>query len=90
MATASTSTTIDERPPTSCMQPRTRGAAPWPAFSWFWWSSGRRNEPGNPAPAAVGATQRGIFCGVTLSSQNPTAYGFLEARVDFDRSRSTC
>jgi hypothetical protein len=27
--------------------------------------------------------------GMTLSSLNPAIYGFLEARVDFDRSRST-
>ena len=27
---------------------------------------------------------------MTLSSLNPAVYGFLEARVDFDRSRSTC
>jgi len=28
--------------------------------------------------------------GMTLSSLNSTVYGFLEARVDFDRFRSTC
>ena len=49
-------------------------------------SVGSRSHPTRP----VQEVPRRFTRRMTLSSLHPTAYGFLPARVDFDRSRSTC